>query len=97
MNHMWIVDKAGKIPETDKWHIFATHRLELTAFYPARYRQPSRKTTLIKKDYDNWDSANAAALELAKSCRGSRESVMLAKLKEGDVDVLHQYAVGIWK
>lgn len=93
---VWIVNKEGKTLETNKWHLLPTYRLELTLFHTVRSHQPSRMTTVIKKDYENWDSANTAALELAKSCRSSGESVMLVKRQEGDVDVLHQYAVGIW-
>lgn len=96
MTQAWIVDKDGKTLETDKWHMLPTYRLELTLFHIVRNQQPSRKTTVIKKDYESWNNANAAALQLAVNCRSSGESVMLVKRKEGDVDILHQYAVGIW-
>ncbi|KAF1361296.1 hypothetical protein EJ07DRAFT_154620 [Lizonia empirigonia] len=93
---VFLTDPDGTPLELDKWYVVPTYRLKLTLFHTYRYQNPSERTITLKKDFEGPDTANEAALQLAKNCRGDGESVMLVSRSEGDIDTLHQYAVGTW-
>ena len=96
---VWEVNLKRKTIKLDQWHMLPTYRLKLTLFHFDRLCRPGkpiRKTVIIQKGFEGPDTANAAALQLAKACRISGERVMLVSRKEGEIDLLHQYAVGTW-
>lgn len=93
---VFLTDPDGTPLELDKWYVVPTYRLELTLFFTDRYKNVTGNIITIKKSFEGPDTANEAALQLAKNCRADGESVMLVSRKEGDIDTLHKYAVGTW-
>lgn len=94
------IDPKGKTLHLDKWHMLPTYRLKLTVWYQNRvHGEPGklkRKEVDFMTDYTEPNTANAAALEMAKDFRGENEWVMLVSRQEGEDNRLNQYAVGVW-
>lgn len=80
-------------------HAFPTFRLQLTLFYLDPARTVHSNTTLLKTPFYTPDHANAAALDLARSCRSAGELIMLTHQMQLGYDCLlnDEYIVGRWE
>jgi hypothetical protein len=94
------VNPKGETLYLDKWHMLPTYRQKLMVWHRNRlHGEPDklqRKVVEFMTDYTEPNTANAAALEMAKAFRGEDEWVMLVSRQEGESDRLNQYAVGVW-
>lgn len=79
-----------------QWHSGPWYRLKLTMWYINNEVLIQDNTTMIKEPFLSVEEANNAAKDLAISCRGDCENVMLADRRTLDDNILNEYAVGKW-